>query len=109
MSKTQKSWLFLILAIVTEVIGTNALKWFEADILRYFFMAVFIATSYYFMGLAVKKISISVAYAMWEALGIILITLIGIFVFNETLSFYQKLGICLSIIGIILINFGEKH
>ncbi|WP_233709976.1 MULTISPECIES: DMT family transporter [unclassified Helicobacter] len=105
----KKAWIFLILAIVTEVVGTTSLKFFEDEkYLSYAFMGTFIGVSYYFMGMAVKKISISVAYAMWEALGIVLISLVGFFVFEEMLSLYQRLGIILSVIGIILINFGEE-
>lgn len=106
----KKAWIFLILAIITEVLGTTSLKLFENEkILSYAFMGIFIIISYAFMGLAVKRISIGIAYAMWEALGIVLISLLGIFLFDETLSFYQKMGIIFSVSGIILINFGEEE
>ncbi|RDU71532.1 QacE family quaternary ammonium compound efflux SMR transporter [Helicobacter anseris] len=106
----KKAWIFLILAIITEVLGTTSLKLFENEkILSYAFMGIFIIISYVFMGLAVKRISIGIAYAMWEALGIVLISLLGIFLFDETLSFYQKMGIIFSVSGIILINFGEEE
>lgn len=106
----KKAWIFLILAIVTEVFGTTSLKLFENErILSYILMGVFITISYGFMGLAVKRISIGIAYAMWEALGIVLISLLGIFLFDEALSFYQKMGIIFSVSGIVLINFGEEE
>lgn len=106
----KKAWIFLILAIITEVLGTTSLKLFENEkILSYVFMGIFIIISYAFMGLAVKRISIGIAYAMWEALGIVLISLLGIFLFDEALSFYQKMGIIFSVSGIILINFGEEE
>lgn len=105
----KKAWIFLILAILTEVVGTTSLKFFEDEkYFSYIFMGFFIAVSYYFMGMAVKKISISVAYAMWEALGIVLISLVGFFIFEEALSLYQRLGILFSVVGIVLINFGEE-
>lgn len=106
----KKAWIFLILAIITEVLGTTSLKLFENEkILSYAFMGIFIIISYAFMGLAVKRISIGIAYAMWEALGIVLISLLGFFLFDEALSFYQKMGIIFSVSGIILINFGEEE
>jgi len=108
----QKLWayIFLILAILTEVIGSSFLKIAkELGINDYGFLitAFFICVSYYFVGLAVKRISVGVAFALWEVLGVICIVFIGIFYFNERLSFVQFVGIMLGIFGIILINIGE--
>ena len=41
----------------------------------YVSMYVLISLSYYFLSVAAKKISIGVAYACWEGLGIALITI----------------------------------
>ncbi|EAJ5316303.1 QacE family quaternary ammonium compound efflux SMR transporter [Campylobacter jejuni] len=100
------AWFFLISAIVFEVLGTSFLK-MENQILGYIFMAIFIAFSYFFMGKAIKKIQVGIAYAVWELLGIILILLVSFILFKESLTSTQMLGIALSIIGIILINIGE--
>ncbi|TKX31412.1 DMT family transporter [Campylobacter aviculae] len=101
-----KAWFFLICAIVFEVLGTSFLK-MENVILGYFFMAMFIAFSYFFMGKAIKKIQIGIAYAVWELLGIILILAISFIIFKENLTLSQILGIICSIAGIIMINIGE--
>lgn len=100
------AWFFLISAIVFEVLGTSFLK-MNNPILVYSFMAIFIAFSYFFMGKAIKKIQVGIAYAVWELLGIILILLVSFILFKESLTSTQMLGIALSIIGIILINIGE--
>ncbi|EAJ6871450.1 QacE family quaternary ammonium compound efflux SMR transporter [Campylobacter coli] len=100
------AWFFLISAIVFEVLGTSFLK-MDNPILAYGFMAIFIAFSYFFMGKAIKKIQVGIAYAVWELLGIILILLVSFILFKESLTSTQMLGVALSIIGIILINIGE--
>ncbi len=100
------AWFFLIIAIVFEVLGTSFLK-IENKFLAYFFMAIFIAFSYFFMAKAIQKIQIGIAYAVWELLGIILILLVSFIFFKENLTLTQILGIILSIIGIIMINIGE--
>lgn len=100
------AWFFLIGAIVFEVIGTSFLK-IENKLFGYFFMALFIAFSYFLMGLAIKKIQIGIAYAVWELLGMILILLVSFVLFKESLTNLQILGIILSIIGIVMINLGE--
>ncbi|WP_095274733.1 SMR family transporter [Helicobacter sp. 11S03491-1] len=107
MSKT-RAWIFLMIAIVAEVIATISLKVSSGDLWGYILMGIFIIFSYYMMGLSVKIIPISIAYAMWEVLGLILICSFGIVVFGEILTFYQKLGLGFGIIGIILINLGKK-
>lgn len=101
-----KAWFFLICAIVFEVLGTSFLK-IENIILGYFFMAMFIGFSYFFLSKAIKKIQIGIAYAIWELLGVILILLVSFIVFKENLTLTQILGIVCSIAGIIMINIGE--
>lgn len=101
-------WIFLVSAIVFEVIGTSFLK-LDNKILAFLLMSFFIACSYYFLALAVKKIQVGLAYAIWELLGSILILLVSFLFFKEQLTNMQFLGIFLSIIGILMINFGEKN
>lgn len=105
--KTLMAWGFLLLAIIAEVIGTSFLK-LENIYIKYSLMTIFIAISYYFMGLTIKKIQVSIAYAVWEMLGTICIVLISIFYFGESLKLEQKIGIILALFGILLINLGEK-
>ncbi|WP_420535375.1 DMT family transporter [Campylobacter avium] len=106
---TLMAWFFLILAIVAEVLGTSFLKQ-ENIFYALFMMSIFIALSYYFMGKAIVKIQVGIAYAVWELLGAVLIILVAFFVFDERLSSMQMLGLALAFIGIIMINLGEaKH
>ncbi|MBZ7943307.1 multidrug efflux SMR transporter [Campylobacter sp. RM13744] len=101
-----KAWFFLICAIVFEVLGTSFLK-MENIVLGYFFMAVFIGFSYFFLSKAIKKIQVGIAYAVWELLGVIFILLVSFIIFKEILTLTQILGIVCAIAGIILINIGE--
>lgn len=106
---TLLAWFFLLLAIVAEVIGTSFLK-AENIFYALFMMSIFIAISYYFMGKAITKIQVGIAYAVWELLGAVLIILVAFFIFGERLSTTQMLGLALAFIGIIMINLGEaKH
>lgn len=101
------AWILLIGAIVAEVIGTSFLKMELHKAFVYINMTLFIAVSYYLMGLAIKRIQVGVAYAVWELLGTIFVVLISLFVFKEMLTWSEILGIILAILGIILINMGE--
>lgn len=103
------AWLWLGLAIITEVLGSSFLKIAQNLPFGFLVTAAFICISYYFIGLAIKRISVSVAYAMWEVLGVMCIVIIGLVVFDEQLSSMQYAGIACAIGGIILINFGEQE
>ncbi len=108
MKEKTKAWGFLISAIFAEVLGTSSLNLFSENLwLKYSLMGIFITLSYIFMSFSLKHIAVSMAYAMWEVLGIILIALIGFIFFQEILSLSQKFGILLGAIGIILINLEE--
>lgn len=101
------AWILLFGAIFAEVIGTSYLKADYGFIVKYASVTIFIAISYFLMGLAIKKIQVGIAYAIWELFGNISIIFISLFYFKEELSLNQFLGIILAIIGIILINLGE--
>lgn len=101
-------WVFLFFAIIAEVSATLSLKIANTQIWGYVIMGVLIIFSYIFMGLAIKKIPVGVAYVIWEVLGLCIIVLFGIIFFEERLNNLEKLGIVLGIMGIILINIGAK-
>ena len=106
----KRAYVLLLCAVLAEVLATTLLKGTLTEgyrILGIIGMYVLLVLSYYFMALSLKRLSISVAYAIWEVLGGICVALIGIFYFGETLSLYEKLGILLALIGILLINYAE--
>ena len=105
--QTILAYVFLMLAIFAEVLSTGILKAFKGSLYSYILMAIFISISYYLMALAIRKIQVGIAYAMWEILGSSCIVLMSVFVFDEILTTRQTIGIVLAIIGIILINLGE--
>lgn len=88
------------------MLGTSFLK-LENEVLALSLMSVFIGVSYFCMGLCLKHIQVGVAYALWELLGAIGIVAIAFFIFKESLSTNQLIGIALALVGIVLINFGE--
>lgn len=94
-------WIYLSLAIIFETISTSTLKLsngFSVLIPSVITIIGYIAC-FFFLAQALKTIEISVAYAIWGAAGIALISLIGILFFHESISFLKILFICLIIIG----------
>ena len=62
---------------------------------------VFYGLSFALFTLVLKTIDISVAYAIWAGLGVLLITLVGIFWFEESTSALKIISIGLIIIGVV--------
>lgn len=108
MQTKRKSWGFLYLAILTEVLATSLLKFFGGAVYGYIVVFFLIGLSYSFMALSLKHIPVGVAYGMWEVLGLGCVVLIGVFFYQEALSISQVFGFFLAILGIFLINLGHK-
>ena len=99
-------YLHLILAIVTETIGTTALQ-ASAQFTRFWpsvLCLVSYAASFYLLALALKVMPVGVLYAIWSGLGIVLIAIIGFAVFGQKLDLPAVLGMGLIIAGIVVIQ-----
>jgi len=104
------NYLFLGVAIIAEVIGTSALK--ASD--RFTRLGPSLVTvvaycaAFYCLSLTLRTIPIGVAYAIWSALGIVLISLVGWTFFKQALDLPAILGMGLIIAGVVVINFFSK-
>jgi len=99
-------WLYLLIAILTEVVGTTLMKVSQGltRLIPSVLMFVLYGISFVFMALALKKIEVSIAYAIWSGLGTALIAMIGILWFRESLNIPKLVGIVLIIGGVLLLN-----
>lgn len=103
-------WILLALAIVAEITGTLSMKWASVSdgSTGFILMLVMITLSYIFLSFAVKKIALGVAYALWEGIGILLITLFSVMLFDETLTAMKIAGLTTLVAGIVLIKSGTR-
>ena len=101
-----KEWLFLIGAIAFETFATSMLKLSEQFTrpLPTIAMLAGYMLSFYLLSHALRTVPIGIAYAIWSALGIVLITLIGIFVFKQMPDVPAYIGLALIMAGVIIIN-----
>ena len=99
-------WIYLLVAILTEVVGTTMMKVSQGltRLIPSVTMFVMYAVSFVFMAFALKKIEVSTAYAIWSGLGTALIAVIGIVAFRESFSIPKLLGIVFIIGGVVLLN-----
>ena len=100
-------WIYLIIAIITEVIATSALKESEGFTKAIPSLIVIIGYSmtFYFMSLVLREMSVGITYAIWSGMGILLITTIGYFRYNQMLDAPAVLGMSFIALGIIILRF----
>lgn len=100
-------WFYLASAILFEVAGTTSMKlsYGFTRLLPSVLLFVFYAISFVSLTFAVKKIDMSVSYAIWSGIGTALIALIGVYWFKESMTLLKFFSIVLIIIGVIGLNF----
>lgn len=100
-----EAYLYLLMAIAGEVVGTSALKASEG--LTKLFPSIIVILGYsltfWALSIALKTLPVGVAYTIWAGLGIISIVLIGIYVFNETFTLLHFFGTALILLGVAVL------
>jgi small multidrug resistance pump len=101
-------WLYLASAIVLEVAGTTSMKLSSGftKVVPSVLIFVFYAASFVALTFALKKIDVSIAYAVWSGIGTALIASIGVLYFREPATLVKLLSIGLIVIGVVGVNLG---
>lgn len=101
-----KAWLYLLLAIVAEVIATSALKSSAGftRLLPSLAVVVGYGVAFYFLSLTLRSIPVGVAYAVWSGAGIVLISLVGRVLFGQRLDTPALVGIGLILAGVLVLQ-----
>lgn len=101
-----KNWLFLSVAIASEVIATTALK--SSDGFSKFWPSLLVISGYgiafYALSMTLKTIPLGVAYAIWSGLGIVLVSILSLLIYEQKLDLPAIIGIGLIVLGVIVIN-----
>jgi len=102
-------WALLVVGIVLDVAGTVAIRisdgltrpaWSWLALILY-------GSSLLPFGVALKKIDVSVGYAMWSALEIVLITFIGMLWFREAANPLKIVSLGLILLGVVTLNLSS--
>ena len=96
-------WLYLALAIALEIVGTTCMKLSDGftRLTPSILLFVFYALSFTAFVFALKRIDVSIAYAIWAGLGILLISAIGVLYFKEPVSTLKTVSTALVIKGVV--------
>tara|TARA_R110000764_G_scaffold49780_1_gene109940 strand:+ start:54327 stop:54659 length:333 start_codon:yes stop_codon:yes gene_type:complete len=103
-------WIYLVIAIVTEVIATSALKASEgfSKPLPSVVVAIGYLVSFYFLSLTLKTIPVGIAYAIWSGVGIVLISLASWILYGQKLDLAALVGMGLIMSGVVVINLFSR-
>ncbi len=99
-------WVFLAVAIVSEVIGTSALKASEG-FSRLWPSVIVVAgytSAFCFLSLTIRIIPVGVAYAIWSGAGVALIALIVWVLYGQSLDLPAIIGMSLIVAGVVILN-----
>ena len=102
-------WILLATAIVLEVAGTTSMKLSDglSRLMPSVLVFVFYAASFVAFSIALKRIEVSVAYAIWAGIGTAAIAIIGILYFRESVTTVKLLSIVLIVAGVVGLNLGD--
>lgn len=106
------AFIYLMLAITTEIIATSALKASNGftRLLPSVIVVIGYASAFYFLSLSLREIPLGVAYAIWSGIGTAATVVVGYLVYKEEINTWGLLGIALIIIGVLILNLlGKAH
>lgn len=104
------AWFVLTLAILFEVAGTTCMKLSDGLTRPWPIIGIVVCylASFAGLALALKQLEVSVAYAIWAGLGIVLITLIGVLFFREPMTAWRAVCITLILVGVLGLNLSHS-
>jgi small multidrug resistance pump len=103
-------WLFLSVAIISEVVATSALKASNGFTQLWPSLLVIAgyAIAFFFLSLTLRTMPVGIAYAIWSGIGIVLVTFIAWFVFGQSLDTPAIIGLTLIITGVVVLQIFSK-
>lgn len=102
--------MYLTMAIVAEVIATTMLKASEGFTRLWPSLLVVLGYGVAFWGpsMVVKSMPLGIVYAIWSGMGIVLVSVAAVFVYQQKLDWPAIVGMGLIIAGVLVINLLSK-
>ena len=99
-------WLLLLLAIVSEVVATSALKASDgfSKLGPSAIVVVGYGAAFYLLALTLDQIPVGIAYAIWSGVGIVLVSVAGLLLFGQRLDLAGVVGSGLIVAGVGVIS-----
>lgn len=100
------TYLYLAIAIIAEVAATSALKASEefTRLIPSIIVVVGYGVAFYLLTLVLRVMPIGITYAIWSGFGIVLVAVVGFFLYKQTPDLPAILGMGLIISGVVVIH-----
>lgn len=112
LKKDEKMLKYLLVsgAIVAEVIATSALKASDgfSKLWPSVITVICYAAAFYLLSIAMRYMQMGIIYAIWSGVGIVLISLVGLFLFGQKPDLPAVIGLTLIIAGVLVINLFSR-
>lgn len=104
------SYLYLAIAIVAEVIATSMLKSTEgfSKLIPSVVVVVGYVVAFYCLSITVRELPVGVVYAIWSAVGIVLVAAFAWAYHGQALDWPAIIGLGLIIAGVAVVNLFSK-
>lgn len=102
--------MYLTMAIVAEVIATTMLKASEGftRLLPSLLVVLGYGVAFWGLSMVVKSMPLGIVYAIWSGMGIVLVSIAAVFVYQQKLDWPAIVGMGLIIAGVLVINLLSK-
>ena len=103
------AYLFLLFAIICELIGTSMLKASEgfSKLLPTLGVIFGFSFAFFFLSVSLKVIPLNMAYALWSGIGTVATVLISVLIWKEKVTFGSVIGIILIIVGVVVLHISS--
>jgi len=104
-------WLLLLAAILFEVAGITSMKLSRgfAELLPSLAVPVFYVLSAAAVILALKRLDLSVTYAIWSGVGTARAAAIGIVYFREPVTLFKLASVALVVLGVVGLSLAARQ
>ena len=102
-------WVLLIFAIFCSAFATTSLKFLGGGASKLTLAGVVIGYGLFLflITLVMRRIDMSIGYAVWAGLSTVLMTISGTIFFKEHLTVQKIISLTLVVVGVVLLNLAD--
>ena len=110
MTLTQ-AYILLMVSILLEITATGSLKATEGFTrwIPSLISVITISGCMFLMSHVMKILPVGITYATWSGVGIVALTLVGVFKYKEIPNIPTTIGLFLIVIGVVIVNTMQDH
>jgi small multidrug resistance pump len=103
-------FVYLAIAIISEVVATSALKATEEFTKPGPSLLVLIGygLAFYFLTLSLRVIPVGIAYAIWAGVGVVLVALVSAVLYKQLPDMPAMVGMAMIVGGVVVIQLFSK-